>query len=88
MRWATPTDVLLEAIDMFIIYDYVLEKQPDVFRLLKQLFGVRKPRLRKVEGMKARLWCGDDEFDFYAVMMREPPKGGRAGLLPGEKGVV
>lgn len=57
---------------MFIVYDIVYEKQPDVFRLLKKLFGIRKPRLRRVEGMKVRLWCGDDEFDFYKVMMETP----------------
>lgn len=71
-----------------LIYDIIFAKQPDVFRLLKQLFGVQKPRLRKVEGVKVRLWCCDDEFDFFEAITREAPKPGRGGLLPGEKEVV
>jgi hypothetical protein len=72
-----------------LIYDYVSITQPNIIRLLKQLFGIQKPRLRKINGpVKVQLWCGDDEFDFYEAVMREAPKPGSAGILKNEKEVA
>ena len=70
------------------IYDIIQWTQPDVFKLLKQLYHIRKPQLRKISYVNMpRLWCDDDEFDFYEAVLREIPKPGTGGLLKGEKAV-
>jgi len=62
---------------VIIIYDFVLYKQPDVIQLLKQLYHVRKPKLRKFERLQIKIWCDDDEFDFYKGIMEEQPRPGK-----------
>lgn len=55
-----------------MIYDYLMETQPDVLKLLKQLFNICKPRLHKINQVKISLWCDEDDFEFYKAMMETP----------------
>jgi len=62
---------------------YIKEKQPEIFALLLKYIIVKAKKDITERVLVAADVSGKDRF--YRSIMEERPKGGKGGLLPGEK---
>jgi hypothetical protein len=68
---------------MIRIYEFILHRQPHILLQLVCFYGLMPGELK---GKKVRIRACTVEglFKRWQALQQEPPKPGRAGLLPGE----
>ncbi|WP_213997027.1 hypothetical protein [Tepidanaerobacter syntrophicus] len=73
--------------DFITIGEYLEQKQPSILLVLLKLAGQKRRRAMARDITEAVLTAADisGKDRIYANIMAEKPKGGRGGLLPGEK---
>ena len=68
--------------NIITIGEYIHQRQPKVFKILYKRFKLHLKDITELILVAADISGADKQYQY---LMQERPKGGRGGLLPGEK---